>query len=188
MKTPHTNGLHFLQWFCQRKQGLRLTIFLFIFSLMGGQGLYAQEVESPAFRLMLGSLLSHTVPETGVEALLESPNTWYLDARAFREFEVSHIRDAKWVGYDDFSIDRVVGIPKNAKVVVYCSVGYRSEKVSEKLMAAGYENVSNLVGGIFEWVNQGQPVFNSDGVRTDLVHAYDKSWGVWLQEGKKVYQ
>ena len=66
---------------------------------------------------------------------------------------------------------------------MYCSVGYRSEKVSEKLIKAG----SNMYGSIFEWVNQGRPVYDSDGVPTDRVHAFDETWGAWLLKGEKVF-
>ncbi len=54
-------------------------------------------------------------------------------------------------------------IGEESKVVVYCSVGYRSEKIAEKLKAAGYKNVFNLYGGIFEWENQNLPVYDSNG-------------------------
>jgi 3-mercaptopyruvate sulfurtransferase SseA len=71
---------------------------------------------------------------------------------------------------------------------VYCSVGYRSEKVSEQLRQAGYQTVYNLYGGIFEWKNQGHPVVNAEGEPTERVHAYNRSWGVWLKKGDKVYR
>jgi 3-mercaptopyruvate sulfurtransferase SseA len=66
-------------------------------------------------------------------------------------------------------------------------VGYRSEKISEKLKQAGFKDVSNLYGGIFEWVNQGNPVVDENGKITDNIHAYSKTWGVWLNKGVKVY-
>jgi predicted sulfurtransferase len=77
-------------------------------------------------------------------------------------------------------------MPKDTPIIVYCSVGYRSEKVAEQIIAAGYTQVSNLYGGIFEWVNEEQPVYDTKG-KTQKVHAYNKVWGVWLRKGKKVY-
>ncbi|MEL6718853.1 MAG: rhodanese-like domain-containing protein, partial [Bacteroidota bacterium] len=68
----------------------------------------------------------------------------------------------------------------------YCSVGYRSEKISEQLLEAGFKDVSNLYGGIFEWKNQDHEVVDEKGA-TEKVHAYDRVWGFWLKEGKKVY-
>lgn len=109
-----------------------------------------------------------------------------LDAREPNEFAVSHLKGARNIGYDDFSIEILKDIPKDTEIVIYCSVGYRSEKVGEQLQEAGFENVSNLYGGIFHWVNEGGEVVNDSGA-TPSVHAYNKKWGKWLTEGDKVY-
>lgn len=147
------------------------------------------QVKSGAYRVMLNGFLSHSVPETGIQAAaLDSASYIFLDAREPREFAVSHIAGAIPVGYDHFEIENIpVNLAKNQRMVVYCSVGYRSEMVTEKLQKAGFTNVSNLYGGIFEWVNQGFPVVNEKGVTND-VHAYNRSWGIWLKKGKKVYK
>lgn len=145
------------------------------------------QVESGAYRAMLKTLLSHSVPEIQVqEAARDSAAILFLDARETKEYAVSHIKNALHVGYDHFDTTRLANISKERRMVVYCSVGYRSEKIAEKLTAAGYRNVANLYGGIFEWVNQGNPVFNENGPAQE-VHAYDRRWGVWLRKGKKVY-
>ncbi len=145
------------------------------------------QVKSESYSLMLKGLLHHSVPEIQVqEAATDASTLVFLDARESAEFAVSHLAGAIPVGYDHFTVAALPDISKNAHVVVYCSVGYRSEKVAEQLQAAGYTNVSNLYGGIFEWVNQGHPVVDSVGP-TERVHAYSWTWGVWLQKGKKVY-
>ncbi|MDX1910492.1 MAG: rhodanese-like domain-containing protein [Saprospiraceae bacterium] len=148
------------------------------------------QVKSGAYRAMLYTLLSHTVPETGVKeaAELHRNGAIFLDAREPREFEVSRIPGAVPVGYDHFDLRNLPDtIQKDRPVVVYCSVGYRSEKVAEKLKKAGFTRVSNLYGGIFEWVNQGYAVVDATGA-TQNVHAYDRTWGVWLKKGRKVYK
>jgi rhodanese-related sulfurtransferase len=157
--------------------------FLIIFISFAG----FSQVQSRAFCQLLKGLLSHTVPElTAIEAAKDSSQTLFMDARAWREYEVSHIQNAMFAGYDDFEIAFMNDIPKNQKIVVYCSVGYRSEKITEKIRAAGFKNVSNMVGGILEWVNRDLPVYDDAG-RTLNVHPYDKMWGVWLKKGEKVY-
>ena len=164
-----------------KRIGIILLPFLFTSCEVSGQ------VLSKGYDRMLGALLSHTVNEVSVEQLSKDvEKTILLDARAVREFEVSHLKDAIWVGYDDFNIASVKDIPKSSNIVVYCSVGYRSEKVAEKLKKAGYLHVSNLYGGIFEWKNQGNEVVNQQKT-TDKVHAYNKLWGKWLNKGEKVY-
>lgn len=110
-----------------------------------------------------------------------------LDAREFNEFSVSHIEGATWVGYDDFELSRVASIDKEQPIVVYCSVGYRSERVARQLINAGYTDVRNLYGGIFQWVNAGHEVVNTAGP-TDSVHTYNKKWSKWLTEGVGTYE
>ena len=145
-------------------------------------------VNSNAYNMMLKSLLDHSVPEVNVADLEQDSTSYiYLDAREKNEFDVSRVADAVWVGYDDFKIERVEQIDKDSPIIVYCSVGYRSEKVTEKLLAEGFTNVSNLYGGIFEWKNQGNSVVDENGAETEDVHAYSPNWGIWLKKGNKVY-
>lgn len=110
-----------------------------------------------------------------------------LDAREKHEYDVSHLKNARYVGYEKFSFKRVKDIPKDAKIVVYCSIGARSENIGEKLKSKGYTNVYNLYGGIFLWKNRGYPVYDSSGEETENVHAYSKEWGAWLNKGNKKY-
>ncbi len=137
---------------------------------------------------MLDAMYKKTVPLVNVAELKKMPDAVLLDTRSKAEFDVSHLPHAQWVGYDDFDLKRVKGVPKNANVVLYCSVGYRSERVGEKLLVAGYQRVHNLYGSLFEWVNQGNSVVDNQGKPTQRVHAYSRLWGVWLKRGEKVYE
>lgn len=111
-----------------------------------------------------------------------------LDTREKKEFNISHIEGANFAGYDQFDASKMdVLQEKNAKIVCYCSVGYRSQKIAEKLLKLGYKNVYNLYGGMFNWVNLGYPVVDLNGKETQKVHAFNKSWGKWLKKGDKVY-
>ncbi|NOZ46852.1 MAG: rhodanese-like domain-containing protein [Chlorobi bacterium] len=110
-----------------------------------------------------------------------------LDAREINEYKISHIKNAIYVGYNDFDIDKLKTINKNKTIIVYCSIGYRSEKVAEIVSKNGFSNVYNLYGGIFDWINQDFPVVNSIGV-TPKIHPYNKEWGKWLEKGEKSYE
>ncbi|MFN4144883.1 MAG: rhodanese-like domain-containing protein [Runella sp.] len=160
----------------------------FSMMLFGKSSAQSAKVESGAYSVLLKTLLSHSVPEADVQKLKKTsePLVW-VDAREQREYEVSHLPNAVWVGYDKLDLAPLEKLPKNQPIVVYCSVGYRSEKVAEKLIKQGFTNVQNLYGGIFEWKNQGGEVVNAKG-KTDDVHAYNKTWGVWLKKGNKVYE
>ena len=76
---------------------------------------------------------------------------------------------------------------KDREIIVYCSVGKRSEDIGEKLINAGYKNVKNLYGGIFEWVNEALPIVDNSGKQTNKIHAYSKDWGVWVIKGEKYF-
>jgi len=165
-----------------------LITLLFSFAVMASVGhLNAQDVKNSSYELMLRGLLSHTVEEVEPEEVAEMDDVVLLDSRELDEYEVSHIEDADYVGYDEFDPSFVDDIPRDQKIVVYCSVGYRSEKITEKLLQMGFTDVANMYGGIFEWVNMGYSVVDMDGNETDSVHAYDRIWGVWLDSDAKVY-
>jgi rhodanese-related sulfurtransferase len=138
--------------------------------------------------MLLKTLLSHSIPEVTVDQVRAIKQCILLDAREHSEYAVSHISDAYFIGYNKFHIDSVKWLNKNARILIYCSIGYRSEKIAEKLKSEGFTDVSNLYGGIFEWVNQGNAVVDSTGKQTDRIHGYTKAWGIWLNKGKVVYQ
>ena len=140
------------------------------------------------FANRLKTLLTHNVKEISVkEVKAIQSEVVFLDAREIKEYRVSHIKNAHWVGYDDFSSKRLKGISKKSKIVVYCSVGYRSEKITRQLKKLGYKDVSNLYGGIFEWVNQGNKVYTKKNEPTLRVHTYNEQWSKWLRRGVKIY-
>lgn len=132
---------------------------------------------------------TESVPYIYVEQLKVIEKPLLLDTRKKEEFAVSHLENAVWVGHKEFVLDSVVPQlkDKNQEIVVYCSIGVRSENIGEKLLKAGYTNVRNLYGGIFEWKNKGYPVFDSEGNETENVHAFNKQWGKLLKKGEKVY-
>jgi rhodanese-related sulfurtransferase len=139
---------------------------------------------------VLKNLNKQSVPYIKVEELKDKNNLIYLDAREPKEFNVSHIKNAIQVGFDHFKIQNVTSTvkDKNATIVVYCSIGVRSEKIAEKLLKSGYKNVYNLYGGIFEYKNTGGKVVNNQNQETDSVHAFNKEWSVYLTKGIKVYE
>ena len=145
-------------------------------------------VKSKSYNLLLKKLLKHDVPEIDVDRLDKIRNSvLLLDARELEEFNVSHLSNAKFVGYKTFDIASLQHTNKDNPIVVYCSVGYRSEKITEKLINAGFTNVHNLYGGIFEWKNKKLDVYDANGV-TNNVHPYSNKWGIWLKNADKVYK
>lgn len=167
---------------------MRANLLPFIIFMLFFSGGCAQEKN---YDRMLSNLYAWDVPviqpkqlndtiSKGVKVIL-------LDSREANEYNVSHITGAINVGYDKFILDSVTMYSKSDYIVIYCSVGYRSEKIGEELIAAGYTNVYHLYGGIFQWVNDGYGVVDNSNQPTTRVHAYSKTWGKWLKKGDKVY-
>ncbi len=159
--------------------------------LLAGMTAVAQQSNDPMFEKMLTNLINFNVPTIDVDQLkkwqAQKKSVYILDAREPNEYKVSHLEGAKCVGYNKFSKKKVKDIPKDATVVVYCSVGYRSGKVVKKLRKWGFSKAYNLHGSIFEWVNEGNTVVDTTGKETPKVHTYNKKWSKWLKKGEKVY-
>ena len=139
---------------------------------------------------LLNNWNNKNVPYISVETLaMPKTNVILLDAREEKEFKTSHLKNAVFVGYTNFNIDKTIQnlTDKNAKIVVYCSLGIRSEKIAYKLIKEGYTNVYNLYGGIFEWKNANFQVVDTLGKPTEKVHTFSKNWSKWLKKGEKVY-
>ena len=140
--------------------------------------------ENPAFDKKVANTIQFSVPPVSCETLhnwiLENEDVVILDAREPKEFEVSHIKNARNIGYDKPDFDVLSEVKKDAMIVVYCSIGYRSEKIGEKLEKQGFENVYNLYGSIFEWSNKGYILVGADEQQTRQIHTYNNRWAKWV--------
>ena len=151
------------------------------------------ETAAPAmlYQQLLRTLYRNTVPAVPSAVLareLAAPAPpLLLDVRAPIEYRVSHLRGATFVPFDSIATAQFAGVDRSQPVVVYCSIGVRSERLGERLYALGFRNVRNLYGGLFEWVNEGYPVVDSAGPTTN-VHPYSPFWSPWLKRGRKVYE
>lgn len=130
-----------------------------------------------------------TVPYISVQELKKDASSYLiLDTRKKKEYEVSHIPNAIWVS-EKLNIDdpAFAKANKNQPIVVYCSVGIRSEDYGEELKKMGYLNVKNLYGSIFAWKDAGYTLKNANGKLTDSVHVFSRRWEQYLNSGIKVY-
>jgi rhodanese-related sulfurtransferase len=118
--------------------------------------------------------IAHIVPDS-----VNMSDAIILDAREKEEYNISRLKDAIWVGYNDFNISRVDTIDRSSEIIVYCSVGYRSSEIVIELHKAGFLNVKNLYGGIFRWANKGYPIFNNSS-QTKKIHIHSNDWGRFI--------
>lgn len=144
--------------------------------------------QKDTFNSMVNKAVSKTIPFISVDSLKQEYDSFQiLDCREKKEFDVSHLKNAKHVGYSKFDVKKTcAALSKNTPVVVYCTVGYRSEKIAEQLEKKGLK-VFNLYGGIFQWKNNGNQVFNNAAIPTEKVHCFNKKWSQWLLRGEKTY-
>jgi rhodanese-related sulfurtransferase len=103
-----------------------------------------------------------------------------LDVRTPAEWKVSHLPGARRVDPEADAQTAAGEIAKDAPIVTYCAVGYRSGLMAQRLRAAGYTRVQNLEGSIFEWANEHRPLVR-DGERVTRVHPYSTLRGRLLE-------
>jgi rhodanese-related sulfurtransferase len=109
------------------------------------------------------------------------PQPVILDARTEPEFRVSHLQEAVQIDPYRPSLKPLEGLAKDTWIVVYSSAGYRSARVASWLGKEGYTNVRNLAGSLFQWANEGRPIFKAENRPTAIVHPYDPKWGLLVQ-------
>eukprot|EP00127_Corallochytrium_limacisporum_P000234 Clim_evm2s8 gene=Clim_evmTU2s8 len=113
-----------------------------------------------------------------------------LDIRPDEEYAVSKIPTAVQVlpeleGDDLTKRLDDLGVNKNDPVLVYCSVGYRSCIMAQRMHQLGYDNVRNLEGSIFKWANESRPMVGGDGNQAKLVHPYNSTFGRLLDRDRR---
>ena len=145
-----------------------------------------QTAQKKAFENMVDAYLSYSIPVVNVNFVKDNlQKLVILDTRELHEYEVSHIPNARYIGFDKFDLKNIPSdITKDKQIVVYCSIGYRSEKIGEKLKAAGFTKVYNLYGSIFDWANNGLPMVDKNNKPTQQIHGFNKKWSTWITNPK----
>jgi len=92
-----------------------------------------------------------------------------LDVRTQREFQNGHIKNAGQLNY--YALDfrqRLLLLPKDQPVYLYCNTGYRSDRAANFLIRNDYTNVYNLQRGIMEWELADLPVIVDPDAQPDM--------------------
>lgn len=143
--------------------------------------------QSKEFKTIIDQHIVGTVPTITVNDLKSNYKQYQiLDSREQQEFNISHLDGALHVGYTNFNVKQTGKLlTKDIPIVIYCSIGYRSEKIAEQLLKEGFQ-VYNLYGGIFHWKNENNIVIDLNNQPTEEVHCFSKEWQQWLKNGVKV--
>jgi rhodanese-related sulfurtransferase len=107
------------------------------------------------------------------------PKPFLVDVRTPAEYAVSHLPGAHRIDPAVPTFQTLDQLPLDRPIVTYCSVGYRSAELAQRLIAAGRRNIYNMEGSIFQWANEGRPL-ERDGKPVDTVHPYNDNWGIML--------
>jgi hydroxyacylglutathione hydrolase len=100
------------------------------------------------------------LPQTTVETLNDrwrSGKSQVLDVRREREWQAGHIEGASWWPLDNFRVSPPE-IRRDAPLAVHCKSGYRSMIACSLLQRAGFQNVTNVIGGFDAWQHANLPV------------------------------
>lgn len=186
-KTTYNNPFLFKEKRTQTTcEDVKVLLLFVLLSLVSCFQSFSQE----GFSKLLNKHNTKSVPYISVQELaMPKTDAIVLDARELIEYEVSHIKDAIHIGYNHFNLENTLKLlsDKQQMIVVYCSLGIRSEDIAEQIKNAGYTNVYNLYGGIFEWKNNDFIVYNVEQQPTENVHTFSEEWSSWLLNGTKIY-
>ena len=102
--------------------------------------------QSKPFTAMLNGIYEVDFPLVKPKQIADLSNYQVLDTRELEEFEVSHLPGAIWVGYDHFDISATTHLIKDQPVLVYCTVGARSQAIGKSMIELGFTRVYNSLG------------------------------------------
>ena len=90
-----------------------------------------------------------TISTSELKTLLNDRNKLFIDVRTPAEYKGRNIRQFQNIPLgSDFS-----KLPKDKEIIVICQSGMRSSQACKQLKKLGYENVTNVRGGMSAWRN-----------------------------------
>jgi thioredoxin 1 len=89
---------------------------------------------------------------------LKEDSSLLIDVREFFEFRKSRIKGAYNIPSSGNISTAADTINKNLVLFIYCTSGFRSSRVCEKMYEKGFRKLYNLEGGIIAWKKDGFPI------------------------------
>lgn len=98
------------------------------------------------------------LPPKDWESTLNDPDVVVIDTRNWYETQVGKFKNAVDLNINEFrefpEAVKKLNLPKEQKVLMYCTGGIRCEKAILEMNRQGYENVFQLEGGILKYLEQ----------------------------------
>lgn len=115
----------------------------------------ATKINGGKMMSLFGNLLNKTGQNINVVELKErldrKEKAFYVDVRTPNEFASAKIKGFKNIPVDQVP-RRLNEFPKDQEIVVICQSGGRSSSAVRFLKSNGYENVTNVSGGMGAWM------------------------------------
>lgn len=110
------------------------------------------------------------IAPTEVIRLINQNKVVLIDVRRPAEREISMLPGA--ISKDDYLTH--MNAYKGLTAVAYCTIGYRSGKFAEKMVAKGI-GIKNMAGGLLAWLHDGGWVYH-EGKEVKRIHVYGPRW------------
>ena len=123
------------------------------------------------------------------QQLIKKPGSVLLDVRTQSEFKNGHISNSGQLNYYAFNFrKKLLLLPKDEPIYLYCNTGWRSEKAAKILVENGYNNVYNLEHGIMDWELQNLPVAIDPDAKPDTENKMEyEELARFIESGKPVF-
>lgn len=127
--------------------------------------------------------IAETTPDAIAEDFKEQRDDLVIvDVRTPKEQEVSMIPGALTQKEFEEQRDEL----KDKRVIVHCTIGYRSGLYVKKLKDQGYD-AENLAGSLLLWTHAGLPLVDKEGQPTQKVHVFGKQWNLVREDYEAVW-
>lgn len=98
------------------------------------------EIHNPDMQTITAADLKSRLDSGNLNALL-------IDVREMDEWEADHIPQAKLIPLQTIPA-HADALPKDTEIIIHCKAGMRSARACEYLMSLGFDNVTNVEGGM----------------------------------------
>ena len=112
-------------------------------------------------RLDLIAFTERLGPEVAAQRLASAAPPMVVDVRTGAERARVHIAGSVHLPLNRL-IDQIDTLPQDRSILLHCAGGYRSAIAASVLQRRGFDQVSELAGGISAWEQAGLPVGTSD--------------------------